>query len=84
MIRRVLFEREASAELEEAALWYEAQRSGSQATIETLSENPLWDSLTAVQEDQVYSVGGHFFSGGVLAANLVLDDLERFVLSEQG
>ncbi|MFP4311905.1 MAG: ABC transporter substrate-binding protein [Nitriliruptoraceae bacterium] len=56
----------------------------SQATIETLSENPLWDSLTAVQEDQVYSVGGHFFSGGVLAANLVLDDLERFVLSEQG
>lgn len=28
MIRRVLFESEASAELEEAALWYEAQRSG--------------------------------------------------------
>ena len=28
MSRRVLFEPEASAELEEAALWYEAQRSG--------------------------------------------------------
>ena len=28
MNRRVLFEPEASAELEEAALWYEAQRSG--------------------------------------------------------
>ncbi|TVR27738.1 MAG: type II toxin-antitoxin system RelE/ParE family toxin [Nitriliruptor sp.] len=28
MSRRVLFEPEASAELEDAALWYEAQRSG--------------------------------------------------------
>ncbi len=28
MSRRVLFEPEASAELEEAAIWYEAQRSG--------------------------------------------------------
>lgn len=28
MSRRVLFEPEASGELEEAALWYEAQRSG--------------------------------------------------------
>lgn len=28
MSRRALFEPEASAELEEAALWYEAQRSG--------------------------------------------------------
>jgi len=28
VIRRILFEPEASAELEEAARWYEAQRSG--------------------------------------------------------
>ena len=28
MNRRILFQPEASAELEEAALWYEAQRSG--------------------------------------------------------
>lgn len=58
----------------------EAERS-----LATLREtNPLFGELPAAQADQVHPVGGHWFSGNVLGAELVLDDVEAFVLDDRG
>jgi iron complex transport system substrate-binding protein len=45
-------------------------------------EQPLWQQLRAVQAGRVYAVDQHWFSGNILAAHAVLDDLERYLLSE--
>jgi iron complex transport system substrate-binding protein len=42
---------------------------------------PLWRQLRAVQNGRVYAVDQHWFSGNILAAHAILDDLERHLLS---
>jgi len=51
----------------------------SQAALERIQENPLWQNLRAVQNDQTYRVDAtHWFGTSSLqAVNLVLDDLEE-------
>ncbi|GEL78216.1 ABC transporter substrate-binding protein [Tenuibacillus multivorans] len=46
--------------------------------------DPLWNNLSAVQEGKAYEVSDTIWNtaGGVLAANLMLDDLEEMLLSE--
>lgn len=49
-----------------------------QATyIDELVENPLWHTLSAVQNDQVYRVGDYWYRGGsyTFAVHQVIDDL---------
>ena len=51
----------------------------------SLLEHPLWQRLSAPRRGQVWRVDGVAWSlgGGMLAANRLLDDIER-VLVEQG
>ena len=45
--------------------------------------NPLWSQLKAVKNKQVYEVGGDYWgSGSIEAANLVLDDLFKYLLED--
>ena len=45
-----------------------------------LKTDPLWSSLNAVQEGNVYEVGDHWVGSGPIAANAVLDDLYTYLL----
>ena len=49
------------------------------AALEKIKENPLWNRLKAVQNNQVYNVDAYWFGVGYLAADRVLDDLARYV-----
>lgn len=43
--------------------------------LEKIEADPLWNRLDAVGEGRVYEVGDHWYGGGPLAADAVLDDL---------
>ena len=57
-------------------------REQSTAQIEVLMEEPVFQRLQASESGNVYPVGAHWFYGSKIAANLVLDDLERYLLGE--
>jgi iron complex transport system substrate-binding protein len=46
---------------------------------ERFERQPLWQQLRAVQAGRVYPVDQHWFSGNILAAHAILDDLERYL-----
>lgn len=52
----------------------------SQTTLEELKADPLWLKLNAVQQDKVYEVPSRWISIGPTAANLVLDDLFKYLV----
>jgi len=54
----------------------------AETAMEEFLDNPLWSQLSVVQRDQVYQVSTHWLGPGVIAANAVLDDLEKYVLNE--
>ena len=62
-----------------------ADQAAVQRKYERLLEHPLWQRLSAPRRGQVWRVDGVSWSlgGGMLAANRLLDDIER-VLAEQG
>ncbi len=47
-----------------------------------IKEDPLWNRLRAVQSGRVYEVGAHWYGSGPLAANAILDDLEKYLLED--
>lgn len=54
---------------------------GSEGTQESYRDSPLWDRLRAVREGQVYEVdGSYWIFGSILSANVVLDDLEKYLV----
>ncbi|QIZ10492.1 iron-siderophore ABC transporter substrate-binding protein [Priestia megaterium] len=60
---------------------------GDQAAIDTAKEwtnDPLWKNLNAVKSGHVYEVSDATWntSGGVLSANIMLDDLEKILLKK--
>jgi len=56
----------------------------SEPAIEKLEADPLWMQLEAVQQGNVYQVSGeHWIGSGPIAANLVIDDLFRYLLEEE-
>ncbi len=58
------------------------ERVEGEAAFESYSENPLWRRLEAVEKDRVYEVGAsHWIQPSVITANLVLDDLEEYLLN---
>ena len=50
-----------------------------QSPLAQLKENPLWSQLKAVQTNQVYEVDTHWYGSSYIAANLILDDLLKYV-----
>ena len=56
----------------------------SETAMEKLKADPLWSQLEAVQQGKVYQVNGsHWIGSGPIAANLVIDDLFRYLLEQQ-
>ncbi|HEY9667210.1 MAG TPA: iron-siderophore ABC transporter substrate-binding protein [Coleofasciculaceae cyanobacterium] len=47
-----------------------------------LKSDPLWLKLDAVEQGRVYQVGDHWTIGSPLTANLVLDDLFKYLIEE--
>ncbi|MBE9075843.1 iron-siderophore ABC transporter substrate-binding protein [Romeria aff. gracilis LEGE 07310] len=55
----------------------------AQSEKEALKADPLWSTLSVVQQDRVYEVPGEYWIGdGPIAANLVIDDLFKYLLEE--
>jgi len=54
--------------------------------LEDVRNNPLWGRLRAVRAGNVHEVGNDelWFEGTVIAAGAILDDLEKYLLDEQG
>ncbi|MDM9382304.1 iron-siderophore ABC transporter substrate-binding protein [Chlorogloeopsis sp. ULAP01] len=52
----------------------------SQAQKEKLKADPLWSTLKAVQQNQVYEVPEYWFGDGPIAANAVIDDLFKYLV----
>lgn len=53
----------------------------AEAELDRLKADPLWQSLRAVQQNQVYGVGHYWGSGNSpIAAEWVLADLERYLI----
>ena len=51
---------------------------------EALKADPLWSTLSAVQQDRVYEVPGEYWIGdGPIAANLIIDDLFKYLVAEE-
>jgi iron complex transport system substrate-binding protein len=58
--------------------------NNSKAALEKLDANPLWSQLEAVQQGNVYQVNGsHWIGSGPIAANLIIDDLFRYLLEQE-
>ncbi|MBD2253825.1 iron-siderophore ABC transporter substrate-binding protein [Nostoc parmelioides] len=49
--------------------------------LEQLKTNPLWQNLKAVQENKVYLVSDYWIGSGILAANAIIDDLFKYLIS---
>ncbi|NJL99919.1 MAG: iron-siderophore ABC transporter substrate-binding protein [Synechococcaceae cyanobacterium SM2_3_2] len=52
------------------------------AAYEQLQVDPLWSRLSAVERGKVYRVPDYWIGEGPLAANLVLDDLFKYLIDE--
>jgi iron complex transport system substrate-binding protein len=65
-------------------LWaYDSQDETAQQTQAEkakLKADPLWSTLTAVQQDRVYEVPGYWIGNGPIAANAVIDDLFKYLI----
>ena len=48
----------------------------------SLKTDPLWSKLNAVEQDKVYEVGDYWVGSGAIAANAVLDDLEKYLVKK--
>jgi iron complex transport system substrate-binding protein len=54
-----------------------------QTDIEKLKKDPLWLQLNAVRQGRIYQVPYYWFGFGSQAANLVIDDLFKYLVKEQ-
>lgn len=51
----------------------------AEARLVDLRDDPLWGSLDAVQQEQVFEVGGYWIGSSFIAAHAMLDDLFVYV-----
>ncbi|WP_335210551.1 iron-siderophore ABC transporter substrate-binding protein [Nostoc sp.] len=54
-----------------------------QPILEQLKAEPLWSKLKVVQQEKVHEVGFYWVQFGPLAANRMIDDLERYLVKQQ-
>ena len=55
--------------------------AGANERFAKFQQDPLWQKLEAVQNDRVFIVdSGYWIFGNILAANAILDDLEKYLL----
>lgn len=54
-----------------------------QPALADLKAEPLWSKLDVVQRDRVYEVPEYWMGWGPISANLILDDLFRYLVEEE-
>lgn len=52
----------------------------AQEKLAELKADPLWQSLNAVQQNKVYQVPNYWIGSGPIAANLIIDDLFKYLV----
>lgn len=57
-----------------------SEQQAAQSELKELKADPLWKQLQVVQKNNVYEVGDYFQGAGPLTANLILDDLFRYLI----
>jgi iron complex transport system substrate-binding protein len=55
------------------------QNNEADVYYQAIQDEPVWQTLEAVQNDRVYRVGGHWIGWGFYAAHAVIDDLFTYV-----
>ncbi len=56
---------------------------GSEDSFNRYQESSLWQKLNVVQNNRVYIVdSGYWWLGNILAANAILDDVEKYILQD--
>jgi len=55
---------------------------GEESALAELKAQPLWSKLDVVQRDQVYEVPEYWIGSGPISANLVLDDLFKYLVEK--
>jgi len=80
---KVDISREQISQADGDLIFYSGFGPTSQAPLDELVAGPLWQNLSAVQNGKSYEVADDWWYLGIgpIAANLVLDDLEKFLTS---
>jgi iron complex transport system substrate-binding protein len=55
----------------------------TQAVLEKLKADPLWQQLKAVQQNKVYEVPGYWIGDSILEAEAVVDDLFKYLVFQK-
>jgi len=55
---------------------------GEESALADLKAQPLWSKLEVVQRDRVYEVPEYWIGSGPISANLILDDLFKYLVKE--
>jgi iron complex transport system substrate-binding protein len=53
------------------------------AAVAQLKQDPLWQQLNAVKQNRVYEVPYYWIGPGPIAANLVIDDLFKYLVGDE-
>lgn len=76
------FSEEKIEEADGDILFVAAYFDSDQSRLNQLQKSPLWQKLRAVQQNYVYVVDADVWRGGnLIAANLVLDDLYKYLVN---
>jgi iron complex transport system substrate-binding protein len=73
---------ESLPEIESDVLFVGAYQESDRSTLERLQRKPLWSTIKAVQQNQVYTVDFQTWYGfDFLSAHAVLDDIEKYLVN---
>ncbi|BAZ37910.1 ABC transporter, iron(III) dicitrate-binding periplasmic protein [Calothrix sp. NIES-4101] len=68
-------------DLLDADVLFAALDPESEETFQRYQNNPLWQNLNVVKNNQVYKVNSNYWIfGNILSANAILDDIEKYIL----
>jgi len=61
---------------------YTSGGNGVESALADLKAEPLWSKLDVVQRGRVYKVPEYWMGSGPISANLILDDLFKYLVEK--